>query len=547
MGFRSVFPSEITMESQMPSKFMSATWLGVLFVHFLPVVRTMAEDQSDAKSAPKPVALIQNVEANELAFSHDGKTIAAGGYYWVRLYDLTTGQMLCSVPPPEKYSETCKQLVFSPDGLMLAVAFERTLIGGPDSIVLWDVTSDRKLRNPRTLLSRPSGGNDAPSTIYHLSFSPDGKTLIAGTPDGTIHLWETITGKERLHFEGGVAAIFAPDGRRVTCVSHDGRVRHFDAATGKCIGPAKEPSRKNFMYAHSVVFSPDCKWVAVCDECSICLKDLDSGTTTQRMDFEGKWATLLGFTEESNFLAVTTDKTLQFIDTKTGQTSVIKPKKGRSFAALSPDGKFIACSGEDKSLRIGKTVALVNRDTHITQAVETTPENLPIQAELLSRKDSYELDLGGLTPDEASNLIGKCKFPPGPAVDLVFKLRNISNQKITLRDPGSKLKSVHLFGEGAINIRIDAKQTGIGPDSTMPKTEYVSLAPGECYSFLVTKLRGEYDDGRYWVLPGEYSVRALYECVLSPAPKGADDARDGFGYVSLWTATAKLRVVEAKK
>src|SRR5208283_3043404 len=71
---------------------------------------------------------------------------------------------------------------------------------------------------------------------YAASFSPDGRTVVAGCADNTARLWETASGKElhRLTHEGAVgAASFSPDGHTVLTASRDRTARLWDAATGK--------------------------------------------------------------------------------------------------------------------------------------------------------------------------------------------------------------------------------------------------------------------------------------------------------------------------
>ncbi len=55
------------------------------------------------------------------------------------------------------------------------------------------------------------------SPVNSIAFSPDGKTLAAGSDDGTVRLWDVAVGDELSRFEGhssGVRAVaFSPDGK----------------------------------------------------------------------------------------------------------------------------------------------------------------------------------------------------------------------------------------------------------------------------------------------------------------------------------------------
>ncbi len=49
----------------------------------------------------------------------------------------------------------------------------------------------------------------------------------------------------------------------------------------------------------------------------------------------------------------------------------------------------------------------------------------------------------------------------------------------------------------------------------------------------------------YWTAAGEYELVATLRTAMTPAPKGAKDANDGFGAVTLTSGPLKL-TVEAK-
>jgi hypothetical protein len=50
----------------------------------------------------------------------------------------------------------------------------------------------------------------------------------------------------------------------------------------------------------------------------------------------------------------------------------------------------------------------------------------------------------------------------------------------------------------------------------------------------------------YWTQSGEYTVFASIRAEVSPAPKGAKDAGNGFGMVTLTSNPVKLTVVDPK-
>jgi phage shock protein PspC (stress-responsive transcriptional regulator) len=149
--------------------------------------------ESICKSPDHPGAV------NCIAFNHDGTKIATGSSDdAVRLIDVRTGEVL-------KQFFGCKpniqSVAFLPDG-------ERLLaLGHNDNTVrMWDVASGRQVKP----LSAPN------SWLSAFVLSPDGDRVAARDFSGTVHLWETETGR-RLQNISTVGAVsnrimaFSPD------------------------------------------------------------------------------------------------------------------------------------------------------------------------------------------------------------------------------------------------------------------------------------------------------------------------------------------------
>jgi WD40 repeat protein len=73
--------------------------------------------------------------------------------------------------------------------------------------------------------------------VFSVAFSSDGKTLAAGSWDGSVRLWEVATGKELHQFRDQKtpvrAVAFSPDGRMLACGGEGSAIVLRDTATGK--------------------------------------------------------------------------------------------------------------------------------------------------------------------------------------------------------------------------------------------------------------------------------------------------------------------------
>ena len=134
----------------------------------------------------------------------------------------------------------------------------KTLVSGSwdGTINIWDVATNKVRRHLRAL-----------RRTCALAVSPDGETFATATGDRVVRLWETSTATSRTTFtghKGHVAALaYAPDGKTLASVGDDnllgGELKLWDLAAG-----SERFHIEPFAYRlWSVAYAPDGKTVAV--------------------------------------------------------------------------------------------------------------------------------------------------------------------------------------------------------------------------------------------------------------------------------------------
>ena len=115
-----------------------------------------------------------------VAFSPDGKRVWSAGKVW----DAETGELVRSFALPSRDSS----LVLSPDGThflsFLSVSWDNKLS-------LWDATDGRLLR---AFEGRLKGYPDR-RKVMKAVFTPDGKSVLAASENGTVSVWDINTGE----------------------------------------------------------------------------------------------------------------------------------------------------------------------------------------------------------------------------------------------------------------------------------------------------------------------------------------------------------------
>ena len=181
------------------------------------------------------------------AISADGRLlVTAGDDQTVRLWSLPDVR---PVMAPLRFDGVIEDVQISPDGRRLTIVLV-DLSGESATLEVWDTGSRRRVARL-----------DVPDIPTAVRFSPDGRLLAVGYPNGRSHVWSTATWKPATRLlTGDVGTIYAMaisrNGRTLATGSEDRTVRLWDIGTQQAIGtPLPGPGRG--VGAVAPYFTPD--------------------------------------------------------------------------------------------------------------------------------------------------------------------------------------------------------------------------------------------------------------------------------------------------
>jgi eukaryotic-like serine/threonine-protein kinase len=284
-----------------------------------------------------------------LALSPDGQTLASASpdssmepYYTnsgvLTLWDLATGAEKSAIKLKTQVQLT--SMAFTPDGKTLVAASW----GG--TLHLCDVATAQE----RAII-RASG-----KPVRSLALSPDGKIIAAGSvkPSGEgVGLWDTTTGKELAFLPGHkeiICLAYSPDGKTVASLAgwgEDAGVKFWDLASKKL--------RLTVMtgWEANIAFAPDGKTLAT----GHVFVDVESGK--QRPSHQGHVGRVYGLAYSADgkmLVSGADDRVVKLSDLATGQTRKLGVHSDEVFAvAVSPDGKTVASGSFDGTVKLWDT------------------------------------------------------------------------------------------------------------------------------------------------------------------------------------------------
>lgn len=196
---------------------------------------------------------------------------------------------------------------------------------------------------------------DHTKNVTALSISPDGKTLVSGSKDANLILWDVPGGSQIWKMLGHSTEIrsvaISPDGNYIISGSQDETVKIWTLSTGELKQTLKLES-----IVTSVDISPDGKFF-----CSgllnftVQLRDLSTGTLIKTLQGHEGSINSVVIASNGNFIASgSSDNTVKIWDTSTG--NLIKTLEGHSRSvssvAISPDCKYLASGSAEEVIKL---------------------------------------------------------------------------------------------------------------------------------------------------------------------------------------------------
>ncbi|MCB0005360.1 MAG: hypothetical protein KDE04_02875, partial [Anaerolineales bacterium] len=206
------------------------------------------------------------------------------------------------------------------------------------------------------------------SPLNALAISPDGQSLLTGSDDGLVTVWDLASGQIKGQFAGHrdavIAVAFSPDGRQILSGSRDDSAILWDLVTGRILHRLEGHKGD----VSGVAFGPDGAWAISAEDSAaapaeLIVWDLRSGQILRRfgtgaggniegilgmaLSPDGRQALVGQFSFADN-----NERALLLWDTIAGQPLQTFPGLDRTIngVTFSPDGRFALAASSDASL-----------------------------------------------------------------------------------------------------------------------------------------------------------------------------------------------------
>jgi WD40 repeat protein len=433
----------------------------VVDVAFSPNGKNLASAHSDGlarmwnpESGEVLTALVGHESSvTSVVFSPDGKRVASGSLDdTLRQWDAVSGVPL-TPPIANDGMGILSSVAYSPDGNRIGSPSEENRFA-----YVWDAETGKLLH------SLNHGG-----PTYDFSFSPDGKWIATCSADGSLRLWDALTGEQRMMLAGheGVpmAAAFSPDSAKVVAGYDDNSVRLWDVTSGTL----QNSFVGHGLWVGSVTFSPDGSRIASGsgDE-TVRLWDVDSAELPETLSGHESEVLAVAFSRDGTRIASGSGTGEVFLwDVVSGELLAKLAGHGGRVAsiAFSTQGDRLASASYDGTIRVwdpisGELQATLTGHGHYVTSVSFSPDG----AKLASGSVDKTVRLWDASSGEPLSMIDRLEHtaqsvafsPDGKRIATCAR-----DEKVSIWDAGSGELQAELTGHQGVVISV-----AFSPDGT---------------------------------------------------------------------------------
>lgn len=270
--------------------------------------------------------------------------ITAGQDNTVRVWTANAGQSLQVLAEMPSTAPGCDgscnpvwSAIFSPDGSHVATANANGTVG------LWNALSGVRL-------ARLAGHEGA---VYQAVFSPDGQQILSAGQDGSVRLWPVNGAGEAVVWRGHSGPVnsvaFSADGKRALTASNDQTALVWDAPRGQVTAALRGHSAAVLAGA----FSPDgARAVTASADGSAIVWNVGRGEAQTTLSGHSSLVYEAVFSPDGRLVATASaDGTARLWDASSGQPqgAALVHEGAVTHALFSPDGRFVLTTSQDQT------------------------------------------------------------------------------------------------------------------------------------------------------------------------------------------------------
>ncbi len=191
--------------------------------------------------------------------------------------------------------------------------------------------------------------------VKSVAISPDGSTIVSGSADKTVKIWDLATGREKITLQGHTdwvySVVITPDGLTIVSASSDNTIKVWDLDTGG----EKETLPGHTDWVNSVAISPDRRTIVSGSWKNIKVLDVDTGEEKRTLKGHTKSVNSVVISPDGrNIVSGSYDNTIKVWDLDTGveKRTLESHTSSVNSVAISPSGLTIVSGSDDTTVKV---------------------------------------------------------------------------------------------------------------------------------------------------------------------------------------------------